>query len=642
MMLRNIFCLAALLAASFAASPAFAGWNALDTYTFSGVANGAVPAPTSYASPSSGQSWSDVHGSTWSVSSGVLQGVTDTTDGSQFKRDFLIAGSSTDEVNEREVTTLATGFAGDLFEVFRYQRSGTVGNAYVVGFNSIGASGAGTVAVYTLQGTGNATAVLVGSVTVLSTAYNSAHGYSIDANVTGANPTVISVTMTDTTTSAVVANFTVSDSTSNLQQVGAMGLDIANNAGAAAAQTNKVGGIQTFNYVNSAIAVSLPQPNIYFPPQGWDLTTTGHAIVAASGNYFKTSFSLSVSGPLALTLNTAQLSSVTDTSKPYLTWFIDNGQPQSLQLTTANTAGGQVPLSSSLAAGAHTLEVVIRGSAPQVNHWNYAAAGNIVDITGFSLGNGGTMSFSPVATLPNTALFFGDSMTEGEGTDGLVQNSNIPSYAANDNATHSYVPALAGMLNAEFSVAAFGGQGWTTTAADGVTPGLNTSYQYKYAGISQSLAGLNYVFVNMGTNGNTIGATGTVAGFLTNLRAACGSGTVIIVFVPWSGAARSALIADFTAYQGSISTAAAGQATVYKGGNDSNAVLIDLGASSMPGLSLPAGTNVAGSRYSFDTVHLTSYGNERVIALASQAIMAAIQPQTGTYIRRLGTHGGIS
>ena len=610
-------------------------WAALDTYLFSGIANtSTIPAPTSYASPSTGQAWTDVQTGRYAISSGLLVGTTDTVDASQYKRDFLIAGSATDEVSGRIVATTSTDQLQSMNCVLRYQRSGNVGNCYLAGYNA-SSNSFGIYVVTGSSGSLSATALRTGS-----TYPATGHQYTVDFTAVGTNPTVLTATITDITASGSLT-LTVNDSTSNLQAAGALGIDITNAQGAATAQTDKFTQLQTFSYV-TPVPVNLPQANIYFPPQAWDQATSGHAICNASGNYLKANFTNSATDVFSLVVNTAVYGATADGEKPYLKWSIDSGALQQAQLTAANTPGGIFQLSSSLAAGTHTLQVWVRGSSPFINHWNPAADRNFVDITGFEMASG-TLAFNPVTTLPNNVLILGDSIPEGEGTETYVSSASHAGYATNDDATHAWPTHVANALNAECSIAAFGGQGWLASAADGVTPGLATTYQYLYSGIMRSFAAITHVLFCEGTNGNTIGSTGTVSAFLTNLRAAltaASSSAKIIGFIPLNGSARAALIADFTTYQGAISSVTVDGATIYKGTTDANAVLIDLGTP-LPGLSYPATTNSAGSLYSYDTVHPSTWGHERVAAMKVKAIQAAFAPSGSASIHATGARGGL-
>ena len=243
-------------------------WTALDTLVFSGLANGAAIAPTAYASPSTGQAWTDVKGGVYAINGGALVGTTDTVDGAQFKRDFLIGGSATDEINSRILATTTTDALMCTRAVLRYQRTGVVGNCYFGGYNVA----AGQVNIYAITGTGNSTPVILATG---STGPITGHQYAMDFSAIGTNPTVLTLTFYDLAGGSVT--ITASDSTANLQQAGAMGLNVANTTGAATAQVNKFAQLQTFSYV-PPVAVNLPQSNILFPAQGWDQSTSGHAI----------------------------------------------------------------------------------------------------------------------------------------------------------------------------------------------------------------------------------------------------------------------------------------------------------------------------------------------------------------------------
>ena len=222
-------------------------------------------------------------------------------------------------------------------------------------------------------------------------------------------------------------------------------------------------------------------------------------------------------------------------------------------------------MSNSLAAGTHTLQLWYRSADATVNHWNPAANRVFLDITGFTIGSG-TLVFNPLTARPNSILFHGDSIVEAEGTEAYITASPSSTIAPNSDSTHGWPANLALGMNAEYSMAAFGGQGWVASAADGVTPGVATTYSLRYSGVSMSYAGLTHVIVQMGTNGNTIGPTGTVSTYLTNVRAKLASdgaaaNAKIIVVVPFNGSARTALLADFTAYQGAVSSVVVDQTT---------------------------------------------------------------------------------
>jgi lysophospholipase L1-like esterase len=124
------------------------------------------------------------------------------------------------------VSTSAT-FAG---VVLRYQ---SAGNYYLGLISGVGS----TVTVY---------AIVAGAATqVLNTSFsfNAAHTYQLNVQVTGSSPTTITAVLTDVTTSTVVVNTTVTDSTSPLQSSGRSGIDVwGGNGFYQRIQTGTVGG----------------------------------------------------------------------------------------------------------------------------------------------------------------------------------------------------------------------------------------------------------------------------------------------------------------------------------------------------------------------------------------------------------------
>ena len=561
-------------------------WNLEDTYVFSGLSNGStIPAPTSFASPSTGQAWTDVQGGVYSISGGLLFG-------------------TTDALNSRVVTNLVAG-VGAVYNVHRYQRSGaTTGNCYIVGLDST--SG---VKVYAQEGTSNSTLTQVGG--TQSFAYNSAHAYQLDTSVIGSNPTTINVTLTDLTSSTVVVNYSPTDSKTALQNSGAHGLDITTTTGTAVAFTNKYTQIQSYSYsavVLTPTNLTLPQSNVYFTP-GWNLATSGHAITNAIGNNFKANFTTGATADFSVSLSGAIYGAINASYYPYLVWSIDNGPLQSSQIASGNLSPNTLVLAYALAAGTHTLQLWVKTDNPDVNHWS---PGDGVDVIGFGTTNG-TLVFTPLTPQTNILLAYGDSITGG------YRGENSTDLLLKSDATHGYAFLLAKSLDAEFVAAGWSGASWNAVAGDGITPGLITNYNLLYSGVSRSFTGITHVLVNMGTNGGL--TAGQMSTFLTSLRSALPAGCKIICLVPFNGANGPAILTDFTTYQGSVQSYTLDSMTIRKGSADANCILIDLGARGQVGLS-----GSGGSIYSYDNTHPSQWGHARLAAMLSRAVGYAFAP----------------
>jgi hypothetical protein len=372
-----------------------------------------------------------------------------------------------------------------------------------------------------------------------------------------------------------------------------------------------------------ASTVELSPLNTLFSPYSFDRGFKG----VNEGAYFKTHFTNDSTANITLAIDTSLFSSITDSSKPYVAWSIDHGPVQKLQLTTANVSEGGITLGTGIAAGTHSLVVIYRSSDPFQDHWT-----PVVNFAPQSLtASSGTLVLTLPAALPNNSIFFGDSITAAVGTDGFVTGSDPSTYALNGEPMHGWVYGVAAALDSEYAQVGFGGQGWMSDAADGVTPSFPNTHAWIYRGMARCYeTAPNYVFVNIGTNGNSTGPAGTVSRVLSNLRAATGSYADIFLMIPFNGSVRTTtpnLISEFQAYQGGVgnvnSTTIDG-ITVYRGASDAKAFLLDLGAAAQIGLSLPAITDRGGSISSYDTTHPSSFGNIGLVGLTTRAVQLAL------------------
>jgi hypothetical protein len=178
-----------------------------------------------------GQGITDINGGVWSVTAQVLTGTTDTTNGTQFLRDWgLLPSASTPVgVNQAMVIDLDPADAANVFAVFR-GGSGT-STGYFVGANN--ATGASKIMVYN-------SGSLVASATGSPSGFVSGHTLRVTAEVVGSSPTAISVAVVDRATGLTVSSTTLSDNTSGLQSGTVSSIAVGNNAGAATAQNGVI------------------------------------------------------------------------------------------------------------------------------------------------------------------------------------------------------------------------------------------------------------------------------------------------------------------------------------------------------------------------------------------------------------------
>lgn len=240
-------------------------------YVPSAIAKSAGGAGSQDNSHGAGNGLTDVQGSTWSISATtfLLTGVTDTTDGSQFKRDQLTfpSASTPSGLNQTVVLDMDSTSVANIFVMLRRQSATT---SYFIGCNN--ASSAGAAAQILVYNSGTLVTSSTGSVSN----YVAGHILRITATVSGSSPTTITCTVYDVTAGLVISTTTLSDSTSALQTASAGAIAIGNNAGAAVAQNAYIK--QFLAYDQTAV----PVPN--FVAFGIDSQTYGQYVSDVNTN----------------------------------------------------------------------------------------------------------------------------------------------------------------------------------------------------------------------------------------------------------------------------------------------------------------------------------------------------------------------
>jgi hypothetical protein len=239
--------------------------------------------------------------------------------------------------------------------------------------------------------------------------------------------------------------------------------------------------------------------------------------------------------------------SVPDDQYPIIRYSVDGQAPVTVQLTPTTTS---LPCAAGLSKGNHTLQFQLVAGYVFLDFWTPV---NVVRVTGFSLDDGAStiLPTGAAAIRAKTALFYGDSITNGDNTVANFKDG-ITNATATQDATVGYVQPIAAALDAEYGIVAYGGASWEGTAADRHTPGLMTFWQSYDASHSRLTAGRllpvpDDIFINVGENSGP--GPGDVLHLLTSLRAASSFETNIWVIVPFSGRARKDLTDGVAAYE---------------------------------------------------------------------------------------------
>lgn len=358
-------------------------------------------------------------------------------------------------------------------------------------------------------------------------------------------------------------------------------------------------------------AIAINDANIYFSPANWKASGSTYAETTCNGAYLKMAFTGTTA--LAVTLDHTPLTggSVATSDYPKVVYSLNGGA-----LTTAQPTAGTITVSSSLtSATTYTFELWMKSSKQTIDRWTTPR--EVIRLTGFTVDSGGTtlpLTGTAIAIKTHRAMFLGDSITEG--VDSLGTNSG--DLTSND-AYQCWPRYVANALNAEYAQVGYGFQGYVHTG-NGSVPKLVTSYKLQANGVSRTLSGFDYVFVNMGTNDTSANSAALsqsdVAGFITDARTNFGASTSIFIMVPFSQINQTAIAAATNAARLT----------------DSNVYLLDLGVGFSRGLT-GGGTATANA---IDSLH----PNQSAHALLGAAVARAAQNLLTPYATQTGGGGG--
>ena len=285
-----------------------------DTFARADTSTGAAGSTTGV-----GNGWIDNAGGTWHLASGKLAG--GTSDASGYLSKYLRRPTGEAAVASRITAAFTGSFTGEVGLVLRAQAGG---DCYLAQLTPV-ARGGVQMLLYAVVG-GSPALLTSGA---LSTALVAGHQYLADLQASGASPTALSLTITDTTASAVVGTLTASNSASSIQAAGVPAMVIWSNDGTAV--TNTYSEVATYTQSTGA-AITLS-------PTSVTAGTTGQAIAVTGSGTSLSSTTFTLSGGLG-----AFLSAQSVTSATAATLTLSPGLPGNGPLTVTNSAGGTATL----------------------------------------------------------------------------------------------------------------------------------------------------------------------------------------------------------------------------------------------------------------------------------------------------------
>lgn len=474
------------------------------------------------ASPGSvGNSWVDVAGNTYSISSNELA-TTGYTWEDTLKR--AVAGMDWEAGPVRLLFDLPAGASETAGLVLGYKQSRGTEYGGIV-FEAAKNGGFYNVRTRLLYSTST---FFNGS--VMSFQRRSAHRYRVACDWDGANPRMWVYDIADPDNPIVMGESTKAKGSANLTALDwdTIAFATANNISQVAiydAQLEPAWSYDSVAYDNAAI---------YYSPHNWDDTGTVRRTVNP-GAYIKLQFT-----------GTRFAVEVTPTSwsrENELAWQVDGGSIQRHEIP-ANI--GYMDLAQGLDDTTHSITIWFQEvRSYSQDRWSLSND-NGIEVAGFRIDSGKAVS-APATTHNATALFLGDSITEA-------------AVDADDNrANKSWAAQLADLRSWEHGQVGFSYQGWTYMLAGTNVPDGEASWDLFYDGASKLSGGLfvdepDNLLLNWGENDATLGSNDPVAveasaeNVLAAIRAAAPNANIFLV-VPFTGAMRSAVTDAFNDYQ---------------------------------------------------------------------------------------------
>ncbi|MFN0052553.1 MAG: GDSL-type esterase/lipase family protein [Planctomycetales bacterium] len=263
--------------------------------------------------------------------------------------------------------------------------------------------------------------------------------------------------------------------------------------------------------------VPIDDANLLLSPYVWRLTAQGKAARAEAmfpGAYVKMGFEESRS--VGLVIDGTANRGCPPESMPVIEYSIDEGEFQIVPLTRTGEVY-TLPLGEGLAIDRpHRVELYFRAADLVRSRWKETAAH--LRLAGFVLEEPGRVQ--AVKRRAKRAMAFGDSITEGVGTDGLFTSWQL---LLVNNARATWFPLVCAALDCEYGQLGSGGQGMTRAIH---LPPLTQTWD-RYDDSSTRLVDgrlvpePDYVFCNMGTNDYEKDITADYVSWLTAVRQAC-------------------------------------------------------------------------------------------------------------------------
>lgn len=304
--------------------------------------------------------------------------------------------------------------------------------------------------------------------------------------------------------------------------------------------------------VFAAGEIAVDNPNIAWSPYGWVANGSVYRQSPTVGSYINVAFTGTT---LGLNVDASMVSAPAAPANVTVAAYIDGNAPITLSL--ADVSANQLIFTSSLSSGDHYAHIVIQSNTNFSSRWSYSGGTpiSLLRITSIQLSPSGltkSLATTPLAQTGPKIIYYGDSITEGNGIGGTY-------------GSQSHASVVGDTLDAQYGIHGYSSLTWwfsilsntpdfSYPASDVVNfPTAIWNNHYKDTSLlnNPALANSGYsegtpdaVFNNLGINDiNIYGIFGVAAlnNYATNIsdwleqqRAALGARPAIFMVVPFN------------------------------------------------------------------------------------------------------------
>jgi len=183
--------------------------------------------------------------------------------------------------------------------------------------------------------------------------------------------------------------------------------------------------------VFAAGEIAVDNSNIAWSPYGWVANGSVYKQSPTVGSYINVAFTGTT---LGLNVDASMVTAPAVPANVIVSAYIDGGAP--ISLTLADVSVNQLIFTSSLSSGSHYAHIVIDSNTNSSSRWSYSGGApiSLLRVTSIQLESSGTiqsLAATPLAQTGPKILYYGDSITEGNGISGTYGSQSHAAIVGN-------------------------------------------------------------------------------------------------------------------------------------------------------------------------------------------------------------------